>query len=49
MKNIVNTSIVYGFNSRLLHWKKTLADTEFLVFARVFAFLYNLKKYLLRH
>ena len=29
--------------------QKTLADTEFLVFARVFAFLYNLKKYLLRH
>ena len=29
--------------------QKTIADTEFLVFARVFAFLYNLKKYLLRH
>ena len=28
MKNIVNTSIVYGFNSRLLHWKNPLVNTR---------------------
>lgn len=38
MKNIVNTSIVYGFNSRLLHWKNPLADTRIACICKGFFF-----------